>query len=178
MLEMYQSPAVAMVSHSQDTHHNHIYQQQFPSPPTTSYHHSPPLQSHSHSTTYVQAGRSPRTRLRVDSSESAELHSSTPHRDTSVLTSQSRKRRRSSHSPAPEHRSRRPTNNASSQEPMPPSPYSPTPSLSSEGSPRSRESMAIGSLLSSDSGPHEQTITHRRTSSERSTSSHVPIGRR
>ncbi|KAJ3490515.1 hypothetical protein NLI96_g1394 [Meripilus lineatus] len=176
MLEMYRSPVSALAPHSQDAH-QYSQQQQFPSPPTTSYHHSPPLQSHTHSVSYPQANRSPRTRSRVDSSDSAETHLPTHHRDAPSMSNQARKRRRTSRSPAREQRSRRPVAHSSSQEPMPPSPYSPAPSQSSEGSPRSRESMAIGSLLSADGGPHEQATTQRRTSSERSTSSHKPTAR-
>ncbi|KAI0786087.1 hypothetical protein C8Q75DRAFT_774032 [Abortiporus biennis] len=172
MLELYQTP----VPSSQSTYHSqytdtHYQQHHFPSPPNTSYH-SSPMQSHP----YPLGEHSARSRQHRADEPSSSVRS----RTNSSVASQSRKRRRGSPSPLPRERIRTNSSDTYLQDPpLPPSPYSSASTHSSAGSPRSRESMAIGSLLSSDSQdlkPSEPT-GHRRTSSERSTSSASPSTR-
>ncbi|TCD70659.1 hypothetical protein EIP91_002380 [Steccherinum ochraceum] len=170
MLEMYNTPVPPTSSQTQDSHASHIYQPHFPTPPpTTSYHNSPPLPPHPYSSSHPQTESSVRhQRQSIQDSRSRERDHG---RESPILIAPSRKRRRSSRSPPPpsrEHRSR-PMIAVSDTRPTPPhdlplSPYSSSSTHgSSHGSPRSRESMAIGSLLSEpESAPH-----HRRTSSER-----------
>ncbi|KAI0076287.1 hypothetical protein K474DRAFT_1708341 [Panus rudis PR-1116 ss-1] len=160
--------------HPPEVHSVYPYQPHFPSPPTTSYQHSPPLHSHAHSES------SSRVRRRTESTTS--LHPSSAHireREMMAESSHPRKRRRSSRSPPPsEHRQRTsaPDSRSLPQTDLPPSPYS-TSSRSSAGSPRSRESMTIGSLLSESMPPRDPDTSSRRTSSERSTSSASPLRR-
>ncbi|KZT06334.1 uncharacterized protein LAESUDRAFT_726164 [Laetiporus sulphureus 93-53] len=146
MLEMYQPslqassqsiPPLQLSAESSHSHHSHSHSHSpyalhhhysstshMPSPPTTSYDHSP----YAHDESVHHSHR------RSDSGSFSQ-------RDSLVVpsASPSRKRRRSSS------RERVDTHDL----PFPPSPYSSASSHSSGGSPRSRESMAIGALLSS-----------------------------
>lgn len=83
-----------------------------------------------------------------------------PPRDSQYRLQPSAKRRRSSRSP-PSHSDARP-----SPRDFPPSPYSSSRSGSEEYSPRSRASMAIGSLLSS--GPPKDSVSDDSQSCDRS----------
>ncbi|KAI0762674.1 hypothetical protein C8Q74DRAFT_170230 [Fomes fomentarius] len=179
MLDMYQvprGPAVPPIPplHLPDAHHTQTYSHphHFPSPPA-SYHHSP----HPPASQSLHYDHS-RSHQRTDSS------SSTSHvdhiRDRSSYGSssqQTRKRRRTSRSPPAAHSRARvsPSHEAMSahshSHELPPSPYSPASSAhSSGGSPRSRESMAINSLLlNSRSISGDDETPKRNTSSERST---------
>ncbi|TBU34964.1 hypothetical protein BD309DRAFT_862949 [Dichomitus squalens] len=174
MLDMYQAPLAQSATtvlplHIPDSHHSQAYSHAhpFPSPPA-SYHHSPPP-------SFSQP-------LHHDNSRQHRTHSvsSMPEQsqDRSTLPSSSsqpiRKRRRTSRSPPPHSRARL----SPSEEPMsahandlPPSPYSSASSAqSSGGSPRSRESMAINSLLlDSRSTLRDEDGPTRKLSSERST---------
>ncbi|PCH33373.1 hypothetical protein WOLCODRAFT_147475 [Wolfiporia cocos MD-104 SS10] len=148
MLDMYQ-PALHSSAHpipplhlSAADAHAHSSYSHMPSPPHTSYHHSP-HPSHE-SDDYVRTHYA-RVHHRSDSGLSG---LSSPAKDSLCVPSASpaRKRRRS-RSPAPRH----PDAGAHAHDgalPLPPSPYSSASSHSSGGSPRSRESMAIGALLS------------------------------
>ncbi|KAI0724268.1 hypothetical protein C8T65DRAFT_625954 [Cerioporus squamosus] len=171
MLDMYHAPPVpaapVMPLHAPDGHLSQPYTHAhpFPSPPA-SYHHSPPASMphqlhHDH----------PRhARHRTDSSSSM-----TDPRERSTLPSssaqQTRKRRRTSRSPPPYRARASPSQEAVSTHAhdLPLSPYSSASSAqSSAGSPRSRESMAINSLLL-DSSSRDDDTPKRNTSSERST---------
>ncbi|KAI0374459.1 hypothetical protein BV20DRAFT_961624 [Pilatotrama ljubarskyi] len=176
MLDMYQAPhsqpgPPVIPLHVPDGHHSHPYSHahHFPSPPA-SYHHSP----HAHATQQLQHEQASQGRYRMNSSSSI-----TDGRDRSFAAStsghHSRKRRRSSHSPPPQYESRMAA--SASQDPasshdLPPSPYSSASSAqSSGGSPRSRESMAINSLLLNSGADRADDTPKRNTSSERSTTS-------
>ncbi|KAI0757302.1 hypothetical protein C8Q80DRAFT_1116492 [Daedaleopsis nitida] len=170
MLDMYQVPHAQTVPsipplHVPDSHHSqsysHSHSHNFPSPPA-SYHHSPraPVSQQLHQDAGYYSHR------RTTSSSSP----ADPGRDRMIASSsssqQTRKRRRTSRSPPP-------TREAMSAHPndLPPSPYSSASSAQSSGdSPRSRESMAINSLLlNAHSGTAEDDTPKRNTSSERST---------
>ncbi|KAI0359091.1 hypothetical protein OH77DRAFT_1135908 [Trametes cingulata] len=176
MLDMYQAPHAqpgppVIPLHVPDAHHSHPYSHahHFPSPPA-SYHHSP----HAHVPQQLHHEQTPQGRHRTDSSSSM-----TDSRDRSFAAStsghQSRKRRRSSRSPPPHYNPRVSTSasqDAASAHDLPPSPYSSASSAqSSGGSPRSRESMAINSLLLNSGADGEDHTPKRNTSSERSTTS-------
>ncbi|KAH9947717.1 hypothetical protein B0H21DRAFT_737744 [Amylocystis lapponica] len=121
---------------------------------------------------------------RADSSVSAVRDSQSPSDHSRPLASvhHTRKRRRVSPSP-PRARGVPPRAEPPSQNdtlavpshdlPLPPSPYSTSSTHSSGGSPRSRESMAIGALLSSQ-GHLQREGLKRKVSSERSTSATSP----
>ncbi|KAI0670184.1 hypothetical protein C8Q78DRAFT_1039546 [Trametes maxima] len=174
ILDMYQAPHIQpgppmIPLHVPDAPHVHHYSHahHFPSPPA-SYHHSP----HALATQPLHSEQAHQGRHRADSGSST-----TDGRDRSFAASSSsqhpRKRRRSSRSPVPQYEPR--ARASSSQDPtsahdLPLSPYSSASSAqSSGGSPRSRESMAINSLLL-DSHPDRVDDTPKRnTSSERST---------
>ncbi|CCM01628.1 uncharacterized protein FIBRA_03689 [Fibroporia radiculosa] len=166
MLEMYQPslhpPAqpipplhLSAEGHHYSHHHHHhssagpAYPSvtHMPSPPHTSYYHSPHPQTRSGDDEPLGFHVS---HHRTDSGVS----SSSPISKETLLVSvesPSRKRRRSSLSPGPSRdRVRRsPLGVTTHDLPLPPSPYSSASSHSSSGgSPRSRESMAIGALLS------------------------------
>ncbi|KAI0662550.1 hypothetical protein C8Q70DRAFT_1051178 [Cubamyces menziesii] len=176
MLDLYQAPHIqtgppVIPLHVPDAHHPHSYSQthQFPSPPT-SYHHSP--HAHSSQQLHHEDMQMRQGRHRADSSSSMN-----DYRERSYATSpsspQSRKRRRSSRSPPPQYESRIRTSasqDGTSIHDLPPSPYSSASSAqSSGGSPRSRESMAINSLLLSSHADRADDTPKRNTSSERST---------
>ncbi|CAL1696368.1 unnamed protein product [Somion occarium] len=184
MLEVHQMSTSTQVtpSHVQDGHASHSYQH-FPSPPTTSYHHSPPLPPLVHTSSHMQSESIPRTRHRVEPSMSATTNHYRDHeREILPTSSHTRKRRRTSRSPPPAREPRLRSSMLTAHQ-LPPhdlplSPYSSTSSHSSGGSPRSRESMAIGSLLSETQGPPRDPVSSsRRTSSERSTRSISPLRR-
>ncbi|CDO70252.1 hypothetical protein BN946_scf184942.g52 [Trametes cinnabarina] len=171
MLDMYaphiHAGAPVMPPHVPDAPHPQAYAHahQFPSPPT-SYRHSP----HAHVSQQLHQDVS-YPRHRADSSSSmTDRHDK---RYATVSNEQPRKRRRSSRSPPPHYRSQGRT--TSSQDGMsvhdlPPSPYSSASSAqSSGGSPRSRESMAINSLLLNSEADGIEDTPKRNTSSERST---------
>ena len=165
LMDAYQAPhlqAVPPVLAMHDSHHGHSYSHphHFPSPPA-SYHHSP----HETAPPPLHDDHARLARHRTSSPPSA-----SEHRNTYAPSSpQSRKRRRSSRSPAPLARAR--ASPAHSQD-LPPSPYSSAASSSAQssgGSPRSREPMAINSLhLTSQS--RDEDVPRRHTSAERSTS--------
>lgn len=123
----------------------------FPSPPSSSYHQSPVIHTQTH-----------RPRRRKSASPSSTYSSE------DSLASHSRKRHRS-RSPAPRERRPHPQYDSlavpAQDASFPPSPYSSASSQSSIGSPRSRESMTIGALLT----PLEKDVEmdDRRLSSER-----------
>ncbi|KAH9922014.1 uncharacterized protein BXZ73DRAFT_79807 [Epithele typhae] len=126
----------------------------FPSPPA-SYHHSPPALHDDPAHVRRHHSRSPSAAL-------------DPRPSSSSIGQAPRKRRRTSQSPPPRTRASPPpyARHHHSHDTLPPLPYSPT---SSGGSPRSRESMAINSLLlTSHSRDEDGPVRH--TSSERSTS--------
>ncbi|KAI0961223.1 hypothetical protein AcV7_000378 [Taiwanofungus camphoratus] len=144
----------------------------FPSPPNTLYHHSP---HHLPENPYTRAHR------RAGSSGSATSNSQSQRERPAPSSPHAppRKRRRTSRSPPPA-RSSRPDaltvplpsygHGHGHDLPLPPSPYSSASSAhSGGGSPRSRESMTIGALLSAQS-PRARAENARRVSSERSTS--------
>ncbi|OSX67813.1 hypothetical protein POSPLADRAFT_1030720 [Postia placenta MAD-698-R-SB12] len=158
MLDMYQ-PALHPSSHSipplhlstdvhSHSHYGHHHSPSgpsysvthMPSPPHTSYHHSPHSRVHAHDESAYMSHRR-------GSSASA----SSPTAKEALLapsgSSPTRKRRRSrSPPPAREHQRMHLEQLPGSAHdlPLPPSPYSSASSHSSGGSPRSRESMAIG----------------------------------
>ncbi|RPD63235.1 hypothetical protein L226DRAFT_606977 [Lentinus tigrinus ALCF2SS1-7] len=170
MLDMYQAPHVpappVIPLHGPDGHSQpYTHAHPFPSPPA-SYHHSPPA-SMSH---HLHHDHPHYARHRTNSSSSV-----TDTRERSSLPSssglQTRKRRRTSRSPPPLRTRASPLQEAMSAHPhdLPLSPYSSASSAhSSGGSPRSRESMAINSLLL-DSNMRDDDTPKRNTSSERST---------
>ncbi|KAF7789217.1 hypothetical protein EIP86_000158 [Pleurotus ostreatoroseus] len=126
----------------------------FPSPPSSSYHQSPLVDT-----------QGPRPRRRKSSSPSA-------YSSEDSLSPQPRKRHRSRSPLSRDRRVRVSYEHAPSLESsFPPSPYSSASSQSSIGSPRSRESMTIGALLTP---AHEKDIDmdDRRLSAERT----VPRG--
>ncbi|TFK93574.1 hypothetical protein K466DRAFT_478357 [Polyporus arcularius HHB13444] len=169
MLDMYQAPPVPPASvmplHVPDGHHSQPYTHghPFPSPPA-SYHHSPPA-SMSHQ---LHHDHPHHARHRTSSSSSM----TDPRERTSPSSGQqTRKRRRTSRSPPPLRARASPSEERVPVHPhdLPLSPYSSASSAqSSAGSPRSRESMAINSLLL-DSNIREDDTPKRNTSSERST---------
>ncbi|KAI1797603.1 hypothetical protein LXA43DRAFT_981224 [Ganoderma leucocontextum] len=173
MLDMYQAPHVqpappGLPLHIPDNHHSQPYSHahQFPSPPA-SYHHSPPS-SFSHPL-HHDIPRHHRTRSASSMLEQTLDPSTSPRQ-------QIRKRRRTSRSPLPHSRVRlSPPQETMSAHPhdLPPSPYSSASSAhSSGGSPRSRESMAINSLLlTSHSASRDDDGPKGNMSSERSTTS-------
>lgn len=117
--------------------------------PTPSFTHSPPCEQRSSRRTQY-----PRASSR---SRSPQRHPShlLPPRDTPMYHEPPRKRHRGSHSPPPTHAGAYDSHPGSQHEQFPPSPYSSSDrSDSAEYSPRSRQSMAIGSLLSS--GPSKE----------------------
>ncbi|OCH96681.1 hypothetical protein OBBRIDRAFT_830082 [Obba rivulosa] len=172
-------------AHSHSHTHNHGYPHSalFPSPSSSSYHSSPSSAPAPH------PERTSHARHRTDSSASAvsaasslNVHApSARERAYAPSAAHTRKRRRTSRSPAPrEHAGRVRSGPAAVQDDgpalaheLPPSPYSSSSTHSSGGSPRSREYMAIGSLLSSSldhaQNSKEEDSPKRRTSSERST---------
>ncbi|KAH8100465.1 hypothetical protein BXZ70DRAFT_148136 [Cristinia sonorae] len=170
MLEMYNTPAPSQSSQENSQYH----QLHFPTPPTTSYHSSPPLQTHAYHPSALQTDSS--VRHQHKSAPAPPRDHRERERESPAMVS--RKRRRTSRSPPPSREHARPRTIIPDTRPtpphdLPPSPYSSSSHGSSHGSPRSRESMAIGSLLSEpDSVPHHHHS--RRTSSERSTTSASP----
>ncbi|KAI0735463.1 hypothetical protein C8Q76DRAFT_712381 [Earliella scabrosa] len=175
MLDIYQAPHVPAIPppvpplHVPDSHHSHSYSHShhFPSPPA-SYHHSP----HAPAPPQLHYEHAHHAHQRTSSSSSTVDLSRD--RMPSSSSQQTRKRRRTSRSPPPHPRTRA----SPSQEAMhahahdlPPSPYSSASSAqSSSDSPRSRESMAINSLLlNSHSAIGDDVTPKRNTSSERST---------
>ncbi|OBZ79036.1 hypothetical protein A0H81_00492 [Grifola frondosa] len=181
MLDMYQTPLPppsTFPSHVSEGHRSHhttcSHARHFPSPPT-SYSYSPHAQMQS------QDDRPSQLRHRTDSSASAASQNRERNFTSTSSTHLSRKRRRTSRSPpSRDHRTRAPlvpsqgTPSASAHDlPLPPSPYSSASSAqSSGGSPRSREAMMIGSLLSSNphaQGSKDEDVPKRKISSERST---------
>ena len=175
MLDMYQAPLVQPSStvlplHIPDNHHTQSYSHahQFPSPPA-SYRHSPPppfSQSLHH-----DISRHQRTHSASSRPEESQDRSTLPSSSSQPI----RKRRRTSQSPPPHSRARlSPSEEAMSAHAhdLPPSPYSSTSSAQSGGgSPRSRESMTINSLLlDSRSTSRDEDGPTRNISSERSTS--------
>lgn len=153
---------------TQDQHHHitsgHHYNHRFPSP-STSYH-----QPHPYSP--IPGEHSPRPHFRDD-----HLTPATSSQSKEAAIHHSRKRRRISRSPPPTHpplceyRARSDSEVPSHQLPLPPSPYSSSSSIHSSGdSPRSRDSMAIGSLLSSQTATKDERPSKRRPSAERSSS--------
>ncbi|KAI8995393.1 hypothetical protein BD414DRAFT_479404 [Trametes punicea] len=176
MLDMYQAPHIqpgppVIPLHVPDPHLSHSYSHvhQFPSPPT-SYHHSP----HAHIPQPLHQDELRHTRHRTDSSSSA-TDGQERRYTTASGGQQPRKRRRSSRSPLPQYESRIPASasqDAMSIHNLPPSPYSSGSSAqSSGGSPRSRESMAINSLLLNSEVDRADETPKRSISSERSTTS-------
>ncbi|KAI0768568.1 hypothetical protein BD413DRAFT_614435 [Trametes elegans] len=175
MLDMYQAQHVQQAApmiplHVPDAHHPHPYSHphHFPSPPA-SYHHSP----HAHIPQQLH-NDTPRQRHHRGESSSSMADQGRERNYASSPAGQSpRKRRRSSHSPQPQYEARsrnRISQDSTSTHELPPSPYSCASSAqSSGGSPRSRESMAINSLLLSSHGDRAEEIPKRNTSSERST---------
>ena len=171
MLDMYQAPHVPAAPviplHVPDGHHSQPYTHAhpFPSPPA-SYHHSPPASI----SRQLHHDHPHHARRRTDSSSSM----ADPRERSSIPSSsgqQVRKRRRTSRSPPPLRTRASPSQEAMLAHPhdLPLSPYSSASSAhSSAGSPRSRESMAINSLLL-DSNAREEDTPKRNVSSERST---------
>ncbi|KAI9066700.1 hypothetical protein FKP32DRAFT_1673700 [Trametes sanguinea] len=173
MLDLYQAPHIqpgppVMPLHVPDAHHSHTYAHahQFPSPPT-SYHHSP----HAHVSQPLNHDEARHIRYRADSSSS--MADSHDRRYAPSSSQQPRKRRRSSRSPPPQYQSHiraTASHDGMSVHDLPPSPYSSASSAqSSGGSPRSRESMAINSLLLNSEADGTDDTPKRNTSSERST---------
>lgn len=184
MLDMYQ-PALHPSSHSipplhlstdvhSHSHYGHHHSPSgpsysvthMPSPPHTSYHHSPHSRVHAHDESAYMSHRR-------GSSASA----SSPTAKEALLapsgSSPTRKRRRSrSPPPAREHQRMHLEQLPGSAHdlPLPPSPYSSASSHSSGGSPRSRESMAIGALLSTSQIRDEESGKRIPSSSERHSS--------
>ena len=167
MLDFYQAPHLqaappALGMHVSDSHHGHSYSHphHFPSPPA-SYHHSP--HEVNHPQLHDEHARHSRHRT----------NSPTPMGHPYASSSQqSRKRRRTSRSPVPPRA--RASSSAHSQDgvhphELPLSPYSSASSAQSGGSPSSRESMAINSLLLT-SHSRDEDMPKRHTSAERSTS--------
>ncbi|KAI0343964.1 hypothetical protein BDW22DRAFT_1355200 [Trametopsis cervina] len=137
LLEMYRTPHAS--SSAMYMPESPMYP--FPSPPTSSYRESP--------------HRSPRQNGRASRSPS--------HSSDEASYAESRKRRRS-RSPDREYYARRQGSLSAvtrSDAPLPPSPYSSASSQSSGGSPRSRESMAIGSLLTASHERDTHAPSHR-----------------
>ena len=131
-------------------HHHAMHQYPLPSPPTSLYQQSPAIMTHS---------PPPRKRASSSSSQSSDEAPHSPHL---------RKRRRSRSPSRPDYRDNRDYSSRSSYElrasaqsdsaPFPPSPRSSQSSSSqrSAGSPRSREAMTIGSLLSARGIEHQE----------------------
>lgn len=176
MLDMYHAPHSQQVQpviplHVPDAHHSHPYSHahHFPSPPA-SYHHSP----HAHIPQQLHREQPQQVRHRTDSGSSA--NDARDRRVASPSSSQQpRKRRRTSRSPPSPYESRvhgSSSHDATSAHDLPLSPYSSASSAqSSGGSPRSRESMAINSLLLTSHADRADDTPQRNTSSERSTTS-------
>ncbi|KAI0639122.1 hypothetical protein C8Q77DRAFT_1079533 [Trametes polyzona] len=174
MLDMYQAPhsqpaQPVIPLHVPDVHHSHPYAHahHFPSPPA-SYHHSP----HPHVPQQLHHDQPHQGRHRTESTSST-----SDLRDRALVSpssgEQPRKRRRTSRSPPAPYESRihgASSQDATSAHDLPLSPYSSASSAqSSGGSPRSRESMAINSLLLNSHADRTDETPKRNTSSERST---------
>ncbi|KAH9853070.1 hypothetical protein C2E23DRAFT_885059 [Lenzites betulinus] len=171
MLDMYQSappapPVLPLHVPEPPSHHHyaHAHAHHFPSPPA-SYHHSP----HAHIPQQLHHDPARRRTDSVSSSltESRERIARSP----STSAEQPRKRRRTSRSPPP-----RLYASPSHDGALPPSPYSSSSTQSGAsggggGSPRSRESMAINSLLLDAHAERADEAARRHTSAERSTTS-------
>ncbi|KAI0823062.1 hypothetical protein BC628DRAFT_1316781 [Trametes gibbosa] len=174
MLDMYQAPHPQPVQPVIPLHipdapasHHYAHAHHFPSPPA-SYHHSP----HAHIPQQLHHDQSHQARHRTDSVSS--MNESRERTMLSPSTSeQPRKRRRTSRSPPSQYETRMHASSSqdgASAPDLPPSPYSSASSAqSSGGSPRSRESMAINSLLLNSHADRADETPKRNTSCERST---------